>query len=143
MALATAAESGFPGAWYAAFHDGEQPHWWWPLCRSGFRHVVVFGFCAHAQCWLIYDVCLTRTYVRALTREAFAAWLDALPEHRTIVHYEPPEEPRGTGFRLGFWCTPAAAHLLGVPSRALRPEALYRDLKAHGARPAFEPEPPE
>lgn len=140
---ATLGQSGFPGAWYAAFYDGERPGWWRWFCRPGFGHVAAFGWCVHAERWLIYDVTLGRTYVRALTREAFAAWLDALPAHRTILHFEAPDgdAPCGNpGFRLGFWCTPAVAHLLGAPSRALRPEGLYRDLIAYGARRAFEPE---
>ena len=136
--------SGFPGAWYVAFHDGERPHWWWPLCRPGFRHVLAFGYCVHAEAWLVYDVTLGRTYVRAFKRETFAGWLDNLPDHRTILLVEGPDDAapcRAPGFRAGFWCTPAVAHLVGARSRALRPEALWRDLIAQGARPAFTSEP--
>lgn len=135
--------SGHPGAWYAAFFEGGERYWWFPLCKPGFRHVMAFGYCVHAGCWLIHDVSLGRTYVRALRPEAFDAWLAALPSHRTILRVPGPahEAPcPNPGFRLGFWCVPATAHLLGVPSRALRPEGLYRDLIAYGATPAFEPE---
>lgn len=131
---------GFPGAWYAAFYNGERRHWWWPLCRDGFRHVSVFGYCPEHAIWLLYDVALARTYVRALSSEQMDAWVDALPSHRRIVNFE-AADPDARPLRLGFWCTTAAAHLLGVRSRALRPEALYRDLIAQGARPAFESDP--
>lgn len=130
---------GCPGAWYVAFFDGERPHWWWRLCRPGFRHVAAFGYCAEQEVWLLYDVTLNRTMIHALTSAQMDAWAADLPDHRTIVHMEAGED--GPTTRIGFWCTPAVAHLLGVRSRALRPEALYRDLLALGARPAFSSEP--
>ena len=128
--------SGFPGAWYAAFFDGERKRWWWRLCRPGFRHVLAFGYSAQADAWLIYDVTLLRTYVCAIRPEVFDAWLQGLPTHRTIVRLDHPVDAPPAS-RLGFWCVPAVAHLLGVKTRALRPQALYRDLIAHGATPAF------
>lgn len=137
--------SGHPAAWYVAFYESGEPHWWWPLCKPGFRHVMAFGYCVHAAAWLIYDVTLARTFVRALKPEAFDLWLATLPAGRAILHYESPEvDPDARswgGFRLGFWCTPAVAHLIGAPSRALRPHALFRDLIRLGARPAFTASP--
>jgi hypothetical protein len=82
--------SGFPGAWYAAFFDGERKRWWWRLCRPGFRHVLAFGYSAQADAWLIYDVTLLRTYVCAIRPEVFDAWLQGLPTHRTIVRLDHP-----------------------------------------------------
>lgn len=129
---------GCPGAWYVAFFDGARPHWWWPLCRPGFRHVAAFGYCAEQAVWLLYDVTLRRTFIHALTSEQMDAWVEALPAHRTILHLQAAEaEPAN---RAGFWCTTAVAHLLGVRSRALRPQALCRDLLALGARHAFSSE---
>ena len=129
--------SGCPGAWYAAFFDGERPHWWWRLCRPGFRHVAAFGYCAEQGVWLLYDVTLKQTMIHALSSEQMDAWVDNLPAARRIVHFT-PDAPEPPSVRLGFWCTPAVAHLVGVRSRALRPQALYRDLVAQGARAAFE-----
>lgn len=129
------------GAWYVAFYNGERPHWWWPLCRPGFRHVAAFGFDSEAGVWLVYDVTLKRTVLRAMSAERLDRWVDALPANRRIVRFAATEPVRPPALRVGFWCTPAVAHLVGVRSRALRPEALYRDLIAQGARPAFESEP--
>jgi len=132
------APAGCPGAWYVAFFDGERPHWWWSLCRPGFRHVAAFGYCAEQAVWLLYDVTLKRTFIHALTSDQMDAWVDELPAHRTILHLQSgAAEPAS---RVGFWCTTAVAHLLGVRSRALRPEALCRDLLALGARHAFSSE---
>lgn len=130
--------SGMPPYWYVAFYDGERPHWWWPLCRSGFRHVAAFGYCAGQAAWLLYDVTTRRTLIRMLTPSQMDAWVADLPDHRRIVAFEPVGEPAEPALRAGFWCTPAVAHLVGARSRALRPEAFYRDLLAQGARPAFE-----
>lgn len=122
------------GEWYAAFWDGETPYWWWPICRPGFRHVAAFGYDAEQAVWLLYDVCLARTHIRALSSAQMDAWVLALPAGRRIVCFAGTDAaPR----RIGFWCTTAVSHLLGVRTRALRPEALYRDLLAQGARPAF------
>lgn len=129
---------GMPPEWFVAFWEGDRRHWWWPLCRPGFRHVAAFAYCADQAVWLVYDVTLARTLIQVLSPRQMDAWVDALPACRRIVAYLPAQEPTPPSLRLGFWCTPAVAHLVGVASRALRPEALYRDLIAQGARPAFE-----
>lgn len=128
------------GEWYVAFFDGERPHWWWRLCRPGFRHVAAFAYDAEHGVWLLYDVTLSRTFIRALSSAQMDAWIDGLPEHRTLLAFK-AGEVRPPDLRLGFWCTTAVAHAVGVQTRALRPEALCRDLLAQGARPAFESEP--
>ncbi|WP_374387093.1 hypothetical protein [Brevundimonas sp.] len=130
---------GCPAGWYVAFFDGDRPKWWWRLCRPGFRHVCAFGFAAEECVWLVYDVTLKRTFVHALSPVAFDRWYAALPAHRTVLHYL-PEKADPPAWRFGFWCTIAVAHLLALRTRALRPQALYADLIAHGARPAFESE---
>lgn len=129
------------GGWYVAFFNGPERHWWSFMCRDGFRHVAAFGYDAEAGFWLLYDVTLNRTVLRALPSDRMDAWVDHLPANARIVHFEPPSAPEPPAVRIGFWCAPAIAHLVGVRSRALRPEALYRDLLAQGARPAFESKP--
>lgn len=133
--------SGFPSAWYVAFHGTVASRWWDHLSPPGFYHVVAFAYAAHAERWVIYDVARDRTLIRTLTTDAFTRWMAGLPNERTIVLYEGGDLPARPFSRMGFWCTTAVAHLVGVRSRALRPHALYRDLLAQGARPAFtEPE---
>ena len=130
--------SGMPPNWFVAFYDGGQRYWWSGLCREGFRHVAAFGYCADQAAWLLYDVTTARTLIRVLTPSQMDAWVGRLPDNRRIVAFEATEEPGDPVLRVGFWCTPAVAHLVGARSRALRPEAFYRDLLAQGARPAFE-----
>jgi hypothetical protein len=129
------------GAWYVAFYNDARRHWWSWMCRDGFRHVAAFAYDAEAAVWLVYDVTLSRTVIRALSSSQMDAWVDALPANHRIVRFEAAAQPRPPGLRVGFWCAPAVAHVVGVASRALRPEALYRDLLAQGARPAFESNP--
>lgn len=130
--------AGMPPNWFVAFYNDDQRYWWSGLCRDGFRHVAAFGYCADQAVWLLYDVAMTRTLIRALTPGQMDAWVERLPANRRILAYQPQVEPRAPGLRVGFWCTPAVIHLVGARSRALRPEAFYRDLLAQGARPAFE-----
>lgn len=132
--------SGFPSAWYVAFFGATRDHWWDRLSPPGFEHVLAFAYAAHAERWVVYDVGRDRTVIRTLTADAFTRWIAGLPAGRTIVHFEAGDAPAPPANRVGFWCSIAVAHLVGVRSRALRPVALYRDLLAQGARPAF-PEP--
>lgn len=129
--------SGFPSAWYVAFFGSRREHWWDWLAPRGFQHVLAFAYAAHAERWVVYDVGRHRTVIRTLTTEAFTRWLAGLPRGRTIVHFEAGDAEAEPAFRAGFWCSTAVAHLVGVRTRALRPAALYRDLLAQGARPAF------
>lgn len=135
--------SGTPGAWYVAFYGkGRRELWWDWLCPLDFQHVLAFGYVAHADRWLVYDVTQARTFVRALTPQVISAWIESLPEHRKILLFEGGDAPARPFWRTGFWCVPAVAHLIGAPSRALRPRALFRDLVRLGATPAFErPDP--
>ena len=133
-----AAPTGMPVEWYVAFFNDERRYWWSCLCPDGFGHVAAFGYCVEQAVYLLYDVTMTRTLLQALTPSQMDEWVARLPANRRIVAYQPTREPEEPALRLGFWCTPAIAHLVGVRSRALRPQALYRDLIAQGARPAFE-----
>lgn len=130
--------SGMPPNWFVAFYNDGQRYWWSRLCRDGFRHVAAFGYCADQAAWILYDVTMARTLIRVMSPSQMDAWVAGLPDNRRILAFEPTEEPDDPAFRIGFWCTPAVAHLVGARSRALRPEAFYRDLLAQGARPAFE-----
>ncbi len=129
--------SGFPSSWYVAFFGSERRHWWDYLSPGGFYHVLAFAYAASAERWLIYDVTEHRTIIRAYTTDDFSKWIAGLPNGRTILRFDGGDRPAAPHVRWGFWCAPAVAHLVGVRSRALRPVALWRDLLAQGAHPAF------
>ena len=136
---------GMPGIWHVAFYSlpDAPPAWWERFSPFGFRHVLAFGFSVYSDRWMVYDVTRDRTIIMALHAADFTPWLAGLPEHRRILRLPLAVEPRASKLRLGFWCTRAVAHLLGIPSRALRPHGLYRELQARGAVPAFVPAEPD
>jgi hypothetical protein len=43
--------------------------------------------------------------------------------------------PKRSAPQLGFWCTIAMKHLIGIRSRAFRPDRLWRDCIAVGGKP--------
>lgn len=129
-----------PSVWYAAFY-GDEDRWWWDrICKPGFRHVAAYTYYPGPGVWVLYDVTFNRTCIRVFSREEWMAWMRTLPCHTKHLRCGIPDEPhaRPWWLKLTFWCAPAVAHLMGIRSRALRPEALYRDLVRHGALPAFE-----
>lgn len=126
-----------PGEWFVAFFGIERMGWWDLLTRPGFRHVMAFGYSSHAERWLVYDVTRDRTFVRAYRPETFDLWLGALPDEATVLRVPAARAAPMRVQRALFICTTSIKHLLGLPSRALRPQALYRDLVASGAQHAF------
>ena len=134
-----------PGEWYVAFYGVKRMGWWdWVFTRPGFRHVMAFTYSSHAERWLIYDLARDRTFVRAYRSEAFDAWLAAeMPPEATILRVKSQQVGPVALHRLIFDCVSSVKHLVGSPSRALRPEALCRDLLATGAVYAFGTGPDE
>lgn len=131
-------------SWLIAFTDDpRQPRLWWDrlFCRPGFRHVQAWGWDADAERWVIYSVFTASTMVDVLPdgplTDAVIGGMVATASH--VLRYEPPPAPEhGPMLRLGFWCVPAVAHLLGVRSRALVPVQLFRDLLRRGAELLYE-----
>lgn len=126
-----------PGEWFVAFYSADIRQWWEFGDPPGFGHCLAFAYSAHAACWVTYDVTRHRTFVRALKPDVFTTWLQSLGLDLTVVRITTRPVEARFQWRLGFWCTVAVKHLLGVPSRALRPRALCRDLLASGAAYAF------
>lgn len=130
-------------SWLVAFvDDPRSPRRWWDvLCRSGFRHVQAWGWDADAGVWVVYSVFTDSTMVDALPpgdlADSVIGGICAVSS--AVLRFEPPARPeQGRMLRLGFWCVPAVAHLLGIRTGALVPHQLYRDLLRRGATPAYE-----
>lgn len=119
--------------WFLAFRTDTGD----PIARfltrgQRFRHVSCFGFVHPAGCWTFYDWNLASTMLsvvpEALADEALAYAIDGA----TIVRFVPPAVIWRSNPKLGFWCVTSVAHLTGVRSSALRPDALFRDCVAQG-----------
>lgn len=126
-----------PGEWYVAFYSDDRRAWWELLDPPGFKHCSAFSYSSHAERWLLYDVTRDRTFVRAYTVDGFSAYMNHTHQGATILRISAFPLVRRRWQRWGFFCTAAVKHLLGIPSRALRPRALFRDLLSMGAIYAF------
>lgn len=130
-----------PAEWVLAFYGRERGYWADWLSRPGWRHVGAMGYVPHHGehgTWLHYEVGRTGTAILADPFGDYTAGrLAALRRAgATFLRVEARPSRRWMG-RLGFWCVPAVAHLVGVDALCLTPRQLYRHLVARGALPAF------
>ena len=91
--------------------------------------------------WLIYDVKFNGTRVMLAHEDdpGTGAFLrDYLDNTDTIAMPRLPI-PQRKFPQLGFWCTIAMKHLVGIRSRALRPDQLWHDCIAAGGKPCQNP----
>ena len=112
--------------------------WWVRLLAWGrFHHVKAVAYLPRLKAWLFYDVKFNGTRLLLAQEDApgTKAFLqDYLDNTDTIMMPRVPM-PRRITPQLGFWCTIAMKHLVGIRSRALRPDRLWKDCIAAGGRP--------
>jgi hypothetical protein len=120
-----------PERWVLVFQRSSKV-WWVRLLACGrYKHVAAYAYLPGFKAWLIFDVNMVRTsvivvpdgdealgYLYEMTRDA-----DLMAFRRLGA----PSRPRVFG-----WCVPAIKHLIGLKSRALRPDRLYRDCLCAG-----------
>jgi len=124
-------------SWHIVFVARERESWWDLLTSPDWRHVCAYGYHVSEACWVIYDPTETYTRVVLADDDGLDEWLMGIgPRMTAVLRTTVKAQPRPLS-RLGFFCTSAIKHLLGFPSGAFRPEALYRDLKADGAEEVF------
>lgn len=133
------AKPKFPAiaVWNIAFMRGPRQNWWDWLTEPEWRHVCAFGYSVTADAWVIYDVADTHSRISVVDGRWMDRWFDTNAGRFTAV-LKVHTKPGDLRSRLGLWCVTAVKHLVGSRSSALRPHALYRDLLASGAEPAFE-----
>jgi hypothetical protein len=121
---------------------GEPVHW--QLCFSRksatafanflpigrYKHVRAFGYVAHINTWIFFDPSWRRTTIRVARGDAANALIHEFLYLADVIQM-PACERAGAAPLFG-WCAPAVAHLLGLASGALRPDALFRDCLRHG-----------
>lgn len=121
-----------PSAWLLIFHRECRTPWVNRLVPGRFKHVSAVGWCALADCWVIYDPTLQRTQILVLPDKLGPLAYARMAVGNSVLQM-PVLEQRASG-RLGFWCVPAIKHLVGLRSGALRPVTLWRDCLANGAK---------
>ncbi len=112
--------------------------WWVRLLAWGrYHHVKAIAHLPRMRGWLIYDVKFNGTRLMLAHEDdpGTSAFLrDYLDNTDTIAMPRMPM-PKRTFPQLGFWCTIAMKHLVGIRSRALRPDRLWQDCLAAGGKP--------
>ena len=128
--------------WHVAFLDrqpGAPRQWWDVFTRPGWRHVLAMGLDLERDRWVVVDPLWDGLVVEVLSTEAeFAGLLTALAPRLTACLRVKPGAERSRLPRLGAWCVPTVAALLGLRVRALGPAGLYRQLLKRGAKPSFQ-----
>lgn len=122
-----------PTDWFVAFHP-DSPHWWVRALACGrFKHVSVMGFVERAQAWVLFDFQMDRSRVLIVGNHEADPVLAYFSGENTIVRMARPiGRELNLNMSVGLWCVPAAAHILGLKSCALRPDALFRQCLANG-----------
>ena len=121
-----------PETWFLVFSRRPLPGLlrWLPIGR--FKHVLAIGWLPDQRQWIVYEVEIGRTRVAVLPAcEAADLLLHDLRKDGVTVAFT-PVGPRPRWARLGFWCVPAMAHLIGLKRFVLTPDALYRACLAQG-----------
>jgi len=106
------------------------------LACGEFKHVCAYACLPGAKVWLIFDVNLERTAPIVVPFGGEHAWLLDLIDDSEVISMA-RREGRSTLPLFG-WCVPAIAHLVGLRTWALRPDALYRYCVANGGTPMKE-----
>jgi hypothetical protein len=124
-------------SWTLVFCKNRGP-WWVRLLACGrYHHVKAIVYLPSMRAWLFYDVKfnLTRLMLAHEEDPSVSAFLrDYLDNCDTIAMPLLPM-PKRAAPQVGFWCTLAMKHLVGIRSSALRPDRLWRDCIAAGGKP--------
>lgn len=122
--------AGAPARWFVIFRrrvDSRLVRW---LAFGRYKHVRAAGYVPETDCWLFYDHGWNGISVflaRGRGAEVLLAhWTEAADVLAIAARAPLPSA-------LPRLCTTAVASLIGLPSCALRPDALYRDCLAYGA----------
>jgi len=122
-----------PSRWYLVFsRDTDRRFLRW-LAMGRYKHVSAVGFIPGEKLWIFVDPRIKRTVIEAVRDGKLAEARLALAFGSHDVLVLPANEPARFRLRAGLWCVPIVAHLVGVASCALRPDAFYRDCLAAGA----------
>ena len=123
---------------FVLFLGRKRRYWTDWLCSENFRHCAPFWFDAHIQRWVIMDSVPLGIHYAHLSPEEFDEWLVLVKRAGARILRTNKRNSPHFFSRLGLWCVPFTAHVIGSRSSAWRPEGLWRDLLKEGAVPAFD-----
>lgn len=128
-----------PVVWNVAFVPRALQSWYDLLSPEWCRHVFAFGYMQFTDAWVVVDPKDRITEISVLPDgDTMDQWLGEQVLGRAKVLRIHASLGPVYGNKLGNWCTQSIARLVGARKGAWRPIALYRELLAMGARPAFQ-----
>lgn len=123
-----------PETWLLAFHTRTTSRLVGWLAWGRFKHVLAFGYIRRIRAWVFFEPALgrTRLFVAPDGPVADSMIAEAI-SGASVLSIRPAAATRASWPVFG-WCVPAVAHLIGLRSGALRPDALWRDCLRAGAQ---------
>jgi hypothetical protein len=118
--------------WLIAFSEGIGRQWWKPLLRPGYRHVCAASYFADMERWLYIDPTYRGLEIEMWKPEEFGARLEQMARDSTLILRVPSATDR-TMPPLSWFCVGAVKALLGLPTVAVTPWQLSRQLLRMGA----------
>jgi hypothetical protein len=95
-----------------------------------YKHVRAFGVVEPINTWVFFDPAFKRTSIRLARGDAARELVREFIFDAAVIQIAARERTRRPP--IFGWCTPAVAHLLGLSSGALRPDALFRQCLRQG-----------
>lgn len=122
-----------PVQWNVVFHRKALSRWSSAIAMGHFKHVSAFAYLAGLKGWVLFDVQFSRLRIVVLP-DTFDSRviLGQVMKGNAVILMSRREGGGIRFFRLGFFCTSAIKHLLGIRSSALRPSALFRECLRNG-----------
>jgi hypothetical protein len=123
--------------WTLVFCKNRGP-WWVRLLACGrYNHVKAVAYLPKLRAWLFYDVKFngTRVLIAPADTPGTSTFLHEYLDNSDTILMPRLPMPRRVTPQPGFWCTIAMKHLVGIRSRALRPDRLWQDCIAAGGKP--------
>lgn len=127
-----------PTDWHIVFHAHSPKRWIRWLAMGRFKHVSCFGFVERAQSWVFFEFHLDRTRIMVVGDHEADIMIGEFIHGNTVVRLAKPlGQELNINMTAGAWCVPAVAHIVGVKSCALRPDAFFRQCLAKGGELLF------
>lgn len=122
-----------PSEWFVVFHrESDRPIFRF-LSFGRYRHVSAFGYLPHLHAWVFFSFLTGRIRIATIPDHQANRMLEFYSKRGCILRMPAPD-PKDRRFKAKpvFTCVQAVAHLLGLSTCALRPDALHRHCLANG-----------
>lgn len=120
-----------PLEWFIAFK--RQSKFWWAGGPWGrYKHVMCFGKVPAVNGWLVYDLGVDGLALAVVPDARSNKLIGDATDGALVLRWVPPVVATSR-LKVLFTCAASVAHVIGLPSCALRPDGLLRDCLRAGA----------